>query len=101
MTPRRAPLNYCPAHLISQRAHEQQHGMIEMFHVSKAYNGREALHDVNLKIDKGEFIILTGRSGAGKTTLLRLIFRAEVPDSGQILVNDRNVAQFTESRIPY
>lgn len=76
--------------------------MIEMFHVTKSYPGDPpVLSDVNLRVDKGEFLFLTGPSGAGKTTLLKLIFCAERATRGQILVGGRNIARIRESAIPF
>ena len=74
--------------------------MIQLFHVSKYFDRRPAVFDINLEIGKGEFVLLMGPSGAGKTTLLKLLFCAETPDEGQILVNNRNVARLTASQVP-
>ena len=75
--------------------------MIQLFHVSKFFKRCTALHDITLQIDKGECVLLTGPSGAGKSTLLKLIFGAEIPDEGQILVQNRNIARLREADIPY
>jgi len=76
--------------------------MIQFFHVGKTYTRDvEALVDINLHVQKGEFIFIAGPSGAGKTTLLRLIFRDEIPTSGQILVNGRNVVKLPKRAIPH
>jgi len=76
--------------------------MIQFFHVGKTYTRDvEALIDINLHVQKGEFIFIAGPSGAGKTTLLRLIFRDEIPTSGQILVNGRNVVKLPKRAIPH
>jgi cell division transport system ATP-binding protein len=76
--------------------------MIQLFHVCKAYAGdAPVLDDITLSVEKGEFIWLTGPSGAGKSTLLRLLFCAEKPTSGQIIVGGRNVGRLTQGGVPY
>jgi cell division transport system ATP-binding protein len=76
--------------------------MIQLFHVTKEYPGEPpALSDVTLHVQKGEFTFLTGPSGAGKSTLLRLIFCAEAPTSGQLLLFGRNVARISAGEIPW
>jgi cell division transport system ATP-binding protein len=75
--------------------------MIQFFHVYKTFaRDVEALVDINLQVEKGEFVFLVGPSGAGKTTLLRLIFCDETPTSGQILVNGRNVGKLPGRALP-
>jgi len=76
--------------------------MIELYHVSKIYDRQiTALSDINLKVEKGEFVFVTGPSGAGKTTLLKLLFCAERPSSGQILIAGRNITRVRAKDIPY
>ena len=54
--------------------------MIEFVNVSKVYNnGTEALHNINLRVPKGEFVFIVGSSGAGKSTFLKLITCASAP----------------------
>ena len=76
--------------------------MIQLFHVKKSYPGdAPVLDDITLRIEKGEFVWLTGPSGAGKSTLLKLLFCADQPTSGQILVGGRNVGRLTQSGVPF
>ncbi|GGA89958.1 phosphonate ABC transporter ATP-binding protein [Ornithinibacillus halotolerans] len=62
--------------------------MIEFIHVEKIYSNKvKALQDVNVKIDKGEFVAVIGLSGAGKSTLIRCINRMHDITSGKLIVD--------------
>jgi cell division transport system ATP-binding protein len=76
--------------------------VIHMAGVSKIYsNGSVALSDVTIDIEKGDFIFIVGPSGAGKSTFIKLLFREELPTSGSLYVNGRNVAELDRDEIPY
>lgn len=76
--------------------------MIEFRDVSKVYeNGTHALNHVNIKINKGEFVFVVGRSGAGKSTFLKLMMREEVPSHGKIIIKNQDLGSLTRSEIPY
>lgn len=76
--------------------------MISFSQVSKCYpGGHEALSDVNLQIDKGELIFLTGHSGAGKSTFLKLIAAIERPTHGVVSVSGQNVGRLSRRAVPY
>lgn len=76
--------------------------MIQMFHVYKYY-GKDhvALDDINLKIEKGEFVFLVGSSGAGKSTLLKLMICEERAEQGQILIGGKNISRLNENQVPF
>lgn len=65
---------------------------IEFKNVTKSYGDNTILKDFNLKIEEGDFVVMIGTSGCGKTTALKLINRLITPESGEILVNGKNIA---------
>ena len=68
--------------------------MIEFKNVSKTYpNGVQGLKNINLKIEKGEFVVIVGLSGAGKSTLLRSINRLNEISEGEILIDGKSITQ--------
>ena len=76
--------------------------MIEFRNVSKGYNhGTEALHNINLKVEKGEFVFIVGSSGAGKSTFLKLITCEERPNEGQVLIDGQDISHIRKGKIPY
>ena len=74
--------------------------MIQLFNVIKKYGSASpALDNISLKIEKGEFVYLTGPSGAGKTTVLKILFGWEHFDEGQVLVRGINVGKLDSENI--
>ncbi|ADK13391.1 MULTISPECIES: cell division ATP-binding protein FtsE [Clostridium] len=75
--------------------------MIQFKNVSKVYNNNIfALSNINLKIEKGEFVFLVGPSGAGKTTFVKALLKEVQPTSGDIIVNNLNITKLKRSKIP-
>ncbi len=76
--------------------------MIEFINVSKEYeNGVEALKNVNLKIDNGEFVFLIGSSGAGKTTITKILMREENVTEGTVLMDGKDITVLSDKEIPF
>jgi cell division transport system ATP-binding protein len=76
--------------------------MIRFERVSKRYpGGIEALADITLTVEAGEFVVLAGHSGAGKSTLLKMIPAVERPSSGSLFVNKQDVARIRRRAVPY
>lgn len=76
--------------------------MIEFINVNKKYDHDVvALENINIKIEKGEFVFLVGPSGSGKSTFLKLMVKEEDATSGSIIVNNTNINKLKQKDIPY
>jgi len=74
--------------------------MIKLDGLSKYYGHNIALNNINLHIQKGEFVFLVGPSGAGKSTLMRLLYKEEAPTKGKVFVARIDVGKLRKSQIP-
>lgn len=75
--------------------------MIELKNVSKKYkNGVNALRDVTLSIEDGEFVYIIGPTGSGKSTLIKLLDGEEVPTEGSVIVEGVDVGKLRHSKVP-
>lgn len=74
---------------------KQQAGkpVIRLSGISKSFDGKEIIGNLNLDVNHGEFLTILGPSGCGKTTVLRVIAGFETADNGQIVLDDQDVTQ--------
>ena len=76
--------------------------MIVLEDVSKSYStGAPAIKNINLRIEKGEFVFIVGNSGSGKSTLIKLLLKELEPTEGKIFVNDKCLNRMKRKKIPY
>ena len=65
--------------------------MLELKHINFERDNKKILDDINLKIDTGKFIAITGQNGSGKSTLAKIIMGIEKPDSGQVILEGQDI----------
>lgn len=74
--------------------------IIELIDVTKKYDDTVVIENVSLYVKKGEFITLLGPSGCGKTTTLRMIAGFEMPTSGKVLLNGKDISDLPPNKRP-
>jgi cell division transport system ATP-binding protein len=76
--------------------------VIRLENVSKLYptSTRPALADVDVNVEKGEFVFLVGASGSGKSTFLRLLLKEEAPTQGKVMVAGKDLSRLSRWRVP-
>lgn len=73
--------------------------MIEVNHISKSFGQLSVLKDINLNIDKSEIVSIIGASGAGKTTLLQIIGTLDKADSGNVIINGKDITKMNDKNL--
>ena len=77
--------------------------LIEVKNLNKIYGSGEAevkdLKNINLNIEQGEFVAIVGQSGSGKSTLLHLIGGIDIPSSGEVIIDGKNIYKLKEKEL--
>ncbi|MGO1242542.1 MAG: ABC transporter ATP-binding protein [Sphingobacterium sp.] len=73
--------------------------ILKASHINKSFGKLPILRDVNLSVEKGEIVSIVGASGAGKSTFLHIIGTLDKPDSGDLIINDVNIAGLGERKL--
>src|SRR5574344_2969872 len=74
--------------------------LIRIMNVKKQYKtGVTAIHELNLNIEKGDFVFIIGSTGCGKSTLIKMLYREEKPTSGKILVGGLDVGKLKNGKV--
>ncbi len=72
--------------------------MIEVINVNKSFDGNQILHNINIEFERGKQNLIIGQSGSGKTVLLKCIVGLYVPDSGQVIFDERDFTAMNQSQ---
>ena len=79
--------------------------ILELKNIKRIYESKniktEALKDVNLSVDEGEFISIMGESGAGKSTLLHIIGGVDSPNSGKVYIDGNDISKYSSKELAY
>lgn len=73
--------------------------MIEVKHLTKSFDGRTVIHDINTVFETGKTNLIIGRSGSGKTVLLKNVIGLMTPDSGEVIFDGRNILSMKKHEI--
>ena len=74
--------------------------LIRLKNVKKTYKtGTTAIYDMDLEIEKGEFLFMIGATGCGKSTLIKMLYREEKPSSGKIIVGGLDVGRIRNGKV--
>ena len=74
--------------------------LISISNVNIRYkNGVNAIHDLSIKIKKGDFVFVIGGSGSGKSTFIKMLYREIKPNTGEIILGGLNVAKLRDSKV--
>ncbi len=74
--------------------------LVQIYHVAKSYGAVEVLRDVNLVLERGDFVCLSGATGSGKSTLMKLIYMEEQPSEGLVIVDGYRTDTIRHREIP-
>lgn len=73
--------------------------MIELDNITRSFGSLQVLKGINLNIERGEVVSITGPSGAGKTTLLQIMGSLDKPDSGRVIYDGQDITRMNEKEI--